>query len=275
MKIYKNKPLYFSKNIPVFSNKDEYILNYEKICADHVEKIKLENDNPWISNKVWESMEFSTSQLFDKYLSLLGVENPKVLDVGVGLGRLLHSININNAIEPYGMDIALPYLEIAQTKGIDVCCSKIEDMPYLNDTFDIILCTDVLEHVIDLNACVTKILSVLKKGGLLIVRVPFKEDLSPYLKDDYPYEYVHLRNFDCTTLETLFTKIFKHEVLEFKPGLYEVRYNWLKYNLPTKQYWRILHRFITLVSKFSDDLKDKLIKLLFHPIEINVVIKKV
>ena len=250
MNIYKKKPLFISKNIPIFSDKDEYILNYEKICADHVEKIKLENDNPWIPKEDWGSMELTTRQLFDKYFSLTRLENPKVLDVGVGLGRLLHTINSNTNIEAYGMDVALPYLEIAQTKGIDVCCSKIEDMPYYNDTFDIILCTDVLEHVIDLNACITKILSVLKKGGLLIVRVPFKEDLSPYLKDDYPYDYVHLRNFDCSTLEALFTKIFRHKVLEFKPGLYQARYNWLKYNLPTKQFCvsSVLPSSITRIS---------------------------
>ena len=55
-------------------------------------------------------------------------------------------------------------------------------MPYSDESFDVILCTDVLEHVIDLNLCVAKILSVLKKGGLLIIRVPNREDLQPIFR---------------------------------------------------------------------------------------------
>ena len=55
-------------------------------------------------------------------------------------------------------------------------------MPYEDGFFDAIVACDVLEHVIDLNECCRQILRVLKPGGVLIVRVPFKEDLSPYLE---------------------------------------------------------------------------------------------
>jgi hypothetical protein len=54
-----------------------------------------------------------------------------------------------------------------------------------------------------------KLLSVLRPGGTLVVRVPYKEDLSVYLRDDLPYEYIHLRSFDLSGLRLHFEKIFR------------------------------------------------------------------
>ena len=87
-------------------------------------------------------------------------------------------------------------------------------MPYRSEVFDIVVCTDVLEHVLDLNLCCQKILSVLKQTGVLIIRVPYLEDLGPYLSDGFPYKYVHFRTFDIPTLRLLFEKIFDCTVSE-------------------------------------------------------------
>ena len=48
----------------------------------------------------------------------------------------------------HGMDISRGYLKVSREVGIDVCYARIEDMPYKPDTFDVIVCTDVLEHVL-------------------------------------------------------------------------------------------------------------------------------
>jgi SAM-dependent methyltransferase len=134
-----------------------------------------------------------------------------VLDVGVGLGRLLGPLG---EYKRYGMDISLDYLKIAQERGVTVAMAKIEDMPYCKDFFDAVVITDVLEHVIDLAMCCRNIINVLRPGGVLIIRVPFKEDLSPYVREDLPYEYIHLRNFDEYSLRLLFSKIYKFQFLE-------------------------------------------------------------
>ena len=73
-----------------------------------------------------------------------------------------------------------------------------------------------LEHVIDLNLCLKKIPSVLKKDGYLIIRVPYKENLQEYLKNSYPYNYSHLRNFDEESLLILMEKVFNLQFLELK-----------------------------------------------------------
>jgi hypothetical protein len=115
------------------------------------------------------------------------------------------------------MDISLDYLSIAKRRGIEVAFAKIEELPYKADFFDAIVVCDVLEHVFDLNYCCEKILSCLRPGGVFIVRVPFKENLDVYLKENLPYEFIHLRNFDEASLRLNFQKIFGLQFLEASP----------------------------------------------------------
>lgn len=214
--MYKHDPIEITGNgIPIFSPDDFYIENYNKISKDHLDHFEKTGKNPFMDENHWKSIEQSTLEIVKPLLNSFSKEKekPKVLDVGVGLGRLLEELN---ECEKYGMDISLKYLNYAKQKGIEVCKSKIEDMPYCDNFFDIILCTDVLEHVLDLNHCISKILNVLKVGGHLVIRVPYKEDLSSYLLETNPYEFVHLRNFDESSLLLLFKKIFGLKPLTFQ-----------------------------------------------------------
>lgn len=208
--IFIRDPIEIISNIPVFSVKDRYIENYEKIANDHLNAIRRGEDNPFIEGTLWKKMEESTRKLIQKYV----IDNSLLLDAGVGLGRLLGPLS---NYERYGLDISLGYLEKAKEKGINVIFSKIEDMPYSNDVFDAVCTCDVLEHVMDLNECCRQIIRVLKPGGLLFVRVPFKEDLTVYIQDNLPYEFIHVRAFDEPALRLLFEKIFGLQCLEILP----------------------------------------------------------
>ncbi len=207
---FVTQPIEIRDGIPVFSKHDSYIENYEHIARDHLQSQAETKENPFIPEELWVILEDSTRTLIQKHVAAGG----KILDVGVGLGRVLGPLN---QFERYGIDISLDYLKIARENGINVAFSKIEDMPYTHDYFDAVVVTDVLEHVFDLNECCRKIIHVLKPGGVLIVRVPFKEDLDVYLNDGQPYEFVHLRNFDEASLRLLFVKIFKLSFIESAP----------------------------------------------------------
>src|SRR4051812_22240180 len=51
--------------------------------------------------------------------------------------------------------------------------SPIHSIPRPDDTFDVILCIAVLEHVINPDECVAEMVRVLKRGGLMVASVPF------------------------------------------------------------------------------------------------------
>jgi len=53
-----------------------------------------------------------------------------------------------------------------------------------NDSFDLILCMDVLEHVEDIKYVIAELYRVLKKEGVLIINMPFI-----YREHEMPYDY--------------------------------------------------------------------------------------
>ena len=259
-------PLEDDGGIPVFSRQDAYIENYEQISSDHLASMTEEQDNPWISEEIWQELEESTAALIRKFT----VAGNRILDVGVGLGRLLSRFP---ELDRFGMDISRGYLQVSQGKGIQVCCSKIEDMPYRENSFDLVVCTDVLEHVVDLNTAVRNLIHVTKQGGYLIVRVPYRESLAQYLDDDYPYHLAHLRTFDEFSLRILFTKLFQCQYYECSFALYEPSLFKLKYKLPKLNF--LIFMMIRVAHLiFGKQIYRMLCRELFDATEINMVFKK-
>jgi len=59
----------------------------------------------------------------------------------------------------------------------------ITNMSFKNDTFDLIICNHVLEHITDDRTAMSEIYRVLKKGGLGILQVPIDKDLEKTYED--------------------------------------------------------------------------------------------
>lgn len=267
--VYAREPLFFRGDIPVFSEQDQYTANYEKISEEHLKSMRVTGENPFMPEPLWVQGEKSTVFLIEKYVK----PGDLILDVGVGLGRILsHFPNLQR----YGMDISFGYLEEARQKEIDVCFSRIEDMPYQKETFDIVVCTDVLEHVFDLNLCIARILSVLKKKGTLIVRVPFREVLKGYTEPDYPYPFVHLRSFDEDSLRLLFEKVFGCKMVETHRAGYVLcgDYRIRNRELFNDEEYNALMAWISKLEKISPSLYWDILRKLHLPIEFNAVIQK-
>jgi len=265
--VFARSPLSQWEGIPVFSTPDRFTENYERISADHLASLSEHGTNPWIPERLWREMEATTIDLIRKYSK----PGHAILDVGVGLGRMLRNFP---ELRRHGMDISRGYLKASQAAGIDVCYSRIEDMPYKSGTFDVIVCTDVLEHVLDLHLCCERMLSVLKDTGVLIVRVPVYEDLSRYLDPEFPYEYVHVRNFDASSIRLLFERIFECKCLELTPGGYWPLGDRMKIKLPLARAGSIAFRAFSYIPVVRTAFYKPIVKAVYHPIDMNVVVQK-
>jgi SAM-dependent methyltransferase len=186
------------------SIRPDYLANYDAIAAKHLAHLDQHGFNPWMSDDLIEELNAAT--LAPVYR--LVPAGARILDAGCGTGILLSQFG---AYDRYGCDISRAYLERAKAYG-SVRYAAVEAMPYKNGWFAAVVCTDVLEHVLDLNAAVKEILRVLKPGGTLIVRVPSRENLEQYLNNDY--RFVHLRLFDGNMLKLMFDRVFGCEVVE-------------------------------------------------------------
>ncbi len=117
-------------------------------------------------------------------------------------------------------------------------------------------------------------MSGLRKGGILIIRVPFRENLSQYLEVMYPYKYVHLRKFDEYLLRLLFERIFDCEYVELAMAGYTPGANRLRYPMPFQKVDVIMSRFVSGMKPICKLAYEVLLKKLYDPVVINIVFRK-
>ena len=78
--------------------------------------------------------------------------------------------------------------------------ANAESLPFRQE-LDIIVASDVLEHVLNPADFLQSAVDALVPGGRLLVKVPYRENISQYRRDSgCPYEMVHLRTFDRSLL---------------------------------------------------------------------------
>lgn len=97
----------------------------------------------------------------------------KVLDIGCNDGYVGQKL-IERGNEVYGIDISEENVLISRRRGIKSRNVDIENekLPYRDESFDIVILADIIEHVFDTDMLLRKSARVLKKGGTLIITTP-------------------------------------------------------------------------------------------------------
>lgn len=96
----------------------------------------------------------------------------KICDIGCGDGSLLELLKDKGGL--YGVDISRPQIKIARKKGIKAFYCNIDDskLPFKNDYFDVVISSEVIEHVLVPDKLLQEAKRVLKKGGIFILTTP-------------------------------------------------------------------------------------------------------
>ncbi|MBD0334731.1 MAG: 3-demethylubiquinone-9 3-O-methyltransferase [Cyanobacteria bacterium Co-bin13] len=108
-------------------------------------------------------------EFFNRYVS--SWQGLKVLDVGCG-GGFSCEFMAGMGVSAYGLDQSSKCIEAAQKHAvasgfdIDYRSGLAENMPYADNTFDAVICVDVLEHVQEVPSVIAEIFRVLKPSGL-------------------------------------------------------------------------------------------------------------
>lgn len=66
--------------------------------------------------------------------------------------------------------------DVARRDGIDIVCDG-HDLPFPDDTFDFVMLTAVLEHVLSPERVTAEVVRVLKKGGVVYAVTPFMQQV--------------------------------------------------------------------------------------------------
>ena len=113
-------------------------------------------------------------KLFARMIRRLGVEpGDPILDVGTSTGtnlRMLGELGFQNVT---GLDMSEDAVRFCAEKGLgSVKLGDATKMPFADESFSLVLATDIIEHVDDDGAALAEGRRVLRPGGTALITVP-------------------------------------------------------------------------------------------------------
>lgn len=121
------------------------------------------------ANKYNRSSSWVTDSILIDNIYNLSCANKSsvVLDLAVGTGLVANRF-FQNVQKIIGIDICKEMISFAQNKMDEIVISKIEEMPFPNNFFDICVCRQGLQFV-DLDIALQQIYRVVKPGGAVVL----------------------------------------------------------------------------------------------------------
>lgn len=91
----------------------------------------------------------------------------RTLDVGCGSSVILQSLN-----HAVGLDVLPNKLRYMRQYGVPLVRGSVMALPMHDETFDCVVCSQVIEHIPDDPVILQELLRVLRPGGLLVLGTP-------------------------------------------------------------------------------------------------------
>lgn len=113
-------------------------------------------------------------ELFAREIGGLGLSSDaRILDIGTSTGTNLRMLRELGFQRVSGLDSSEDAIRFCAAKGFgDVRKGDIHAMPFAPASFELVLATDIIEHVEDDEAALAEIARVLVPGGIALITVP-------------------------------------------------------------------------------------------------------
>lgn len=100
----------------------------------------------------------------------LAKPDARILDVGCGLGGLLEQLeSLRDDVYTYGIDLGTP--PQFRSRG-SFLRGNVLRLPFADNSFDIVTCAHMLEHLQDPHHAVTELVRVCRPGGTIYLETP-------------------------------------------------------------------------------------------------------
>ena len=276
--------------------------NFRFLKTDQVESIYESYENAYDQLAVddLESAIYAEEYQFDlaiqTHKAIGQVRGLDIAEFGVGRGFLQKSFLSENPRSLHVLDIAEEYIKNASkifndlnnsSTNFSTSVGNVEFMPFLK-SFDLVVATDILEHVLNLGNALVRISRSLKVGGKFVCRVPYREKLGQYsVYNNQKYEFAHLRFFDESLLKIQLEEVGLKPLLVKKNGFQQGRFrkfvpdslvkylaksfllfrvygqNWYEFNRKSKIFSGKTFQIISSTSRAFDCFTKDLIFILF------------
>jgi len=150
----------------------------EKETAQHFDDVAA----VW-ENKIWVNRE----QFDQKVIAFCALKGDEIaLDVGSGTGALAKKFPVK---EMFALDISRGMLERSPLPRHRLVVGKGEQMPFLDNSFDLIKCRNLIKHLASIGPVLKEMRRVLRPGGKLLII-----ESAPYTREqcDIPTQVVRI-----------------------------------------------------------------------------------
>lgn len=231
-------------------------LNFKEINFD-----KYKNKGAYHWNQISKSLIKRNSFVVARYENILNLykysrkpEKIKILDAGCGDGVLTYLIR-KKGFKSFGLDISEEGIHFAKKiindEKINFSVGSLYNMPYEDNTFDVIFSSEVIEHLKHPELFLKEAKRILKNRGQLILSTPIK-----YTK--HPLDKMHVQEWFVEDYSLFINKYFPNSSFYYSHSLY-----WKELN-ERRLFLKIILNFFSLLGKnvFKGfDLKWKLFAL--------------
>jgi len=125
-----------------------------------------------------DDMEIS---ILNRYLN----KTDKVLELGCGTGLILKEVN-KSVSKAIGIDLSEKMLEKAKKRGLEVYHAEASNMPFEDNTFDLVYSYKVLAHIEAIEKTLHEIKRVLKPNGVAVLEFYNRNSLRTFIKKIKP-----------------------------------------------------------------------------------------
>jgi methionine biosynthesis protein MetW len=144
--------------------------------------------------------------------------NCKVLDVGRGDGFISNLIKKEKKCKVFGLNLSFKSAKISSKKLLIVISDLEKELPFKDETFDVVYAGEIIEHIYDTIKFLKEINRVLKKDGILIITTPNLAGLGsrlrllfgkkPWMIENWLDEHMagHIRYFTFNDIDELLRK---------------------------------------------------------------------
>lgn len=143
-------------------------------------------DRFWERSGEVEDVYSNEGRVTEKLSALVPVEGKHVLEVGAGTGRDGIFLSQQGAFV-VSLDYSIQSLSMIQSQlrtqsSVAVCCGDAFELPFEDETFDIVFHQGLLEHFRNPDDLIAENARVLKHGGILLVDVPQRYHYYTWIK---------------------------------------------------------------------------------------------
>ncbi len=179
---------YFSRKIPVLY----YIIN------NLISRSNANSNWDQLLCDSWDDLNRTWPQRTQDIIELTDKKN-SILDIGCGTGSILRTLKNNGYTSLYGLEHSMASVTRLENYGITMRQGDLPKINFDTNSFDVVIASEVLEHIIFHKYLIKEIIRVLKPGGKAFIYVP-NDCMGPI---DEPS---HVRTYSIKSLANILSK---------------------------------------------------------------------